>query len=74
MPLDDKTQWTVTLTPAEPAGPAPWKATVRRWLMTAVALLLAYWIGTANTDGTAAQPPAPASTQPSLVTSPRESR
>lgn len=69
MPLDDKpTQWTVTLSPAPPAGPA-WSATARRWLMTALALLAAYWIGTANADGraTPTTPSRPASTQPADV-------
>lgn len=69
MPLPDQpTQWTVTLTPAEPAGPPPLLAKLRRWSMTAVALLLAYWIGTANADGGAVRPPAPASTHPVTVT------
>ncbi|MFD4050170.1 hypothetical protein ACFWSF_32250 [Streptomyces sp. NPDC058611] len=65
MPLPDQpTQWTVTLTPAAPAGPPSLWAKLRRWGMTALALLAAYWIGTANADGTAARPPAPAHTQP----------
>ncbi|MEU3978302.1 hypothetical protein [Streptomyces bacillaris] len=65
----DPTQWTVTLAPAAPAPAGlPLRARARRWALTAVALLAAYWIGTANADGTAARPPAPAHTQPATVT------
>ncbi|MEW2312415.1 hypothetical protein AB0918_27915 [Streptomyces sp. NPDC006864] len=64
----DPTQWTVTLAPAAPA-PArlSLRARARRWALTAVALLAAYWIGTANADGSV-RPPAPAHTQPATVT------
>ncbi|MFH8582547.1 hypothetical protein [Streptomyces zaomyceticus] len=72
MPLPDKpTQWTVTLAPATPAAPAAavWKAKAKRWGLTALALLAAYWLGAANPDGgTAATVPAPAYTQPVTVT------
>ncbi|MFF7954167.1 MULTISPECIES: hypothetical protein [Streptomyces] len=68
---NEPTQWTVTLTPATtataPVG-AALRARARRWGLTALALLAAYWIGTANADGTAARPPAPAYTQPATVT------
>ncbi|MFD9007147.1 hypothetical protein ACFV0T_40540 [Streptomyces sp. NPDC059582] len=66
---NEPTQWTVTLAPAAPASAAPFlRARARRWVLTAVALIAAYWIGTANADGTAARPPAPAYTQPATVT------
>ncbi|MFE6274471.1 hypothetical protein ACFVQ9_37455 [Streptomyces goshikiensis] len=66
---NEPTQWTVTLTPAAPAaaGLTLW-ARARRWALTGAALLAAYLIGTANADGTAATPPAPAYTQPATVT------
>lgn len=65
----DPTQWTVTLAPAAPAPAGlTLRARARRWALTAVALLAAYWIGTANTDGTTPRPPAPAHTQPATVT------
>jgi len=69
----EPTQWTVTFAPAAPT-PAPTpagarlRAKARRWGLTALAVLAAYWIGTANADGTAARPPAPAYTQPAAVT------
>ncbi|MGA5220903.1 hypothetical protein ACPCAE_33205 [Streptomyces cinereoruber] len=66
---NEPTQWTVTLTPAAPAPAGlTLRARARRWGLTALALLAAYWIGTANADGTAARPPAPAYTQPATVT------
>ncbi len=72
MPLSDKpTQWTVTLSPAPTmAGPPLWRTTARRWLLTGLALLAAYWIGTANADGNTgpATSPRPAYTQPATVT------
>jgi hypothetical protein len=65
----EPTQWTVTLAPAQPAPAGPiLKARARRWALTALALLAAYWIGTANADGHTTPPPAPAYTQPATVT------
>ncbi|WP_433860265.1 hypothetical protein [Streptomyces kronopolitis] len=70
MPLPTgPTHWTVTLTPAAPAQAGPTlRARARRWGLTALALLAAYWIGTAQADGTATRPPAPAYTIPATVT------
>ncbi|MEU8967030.1 hypothetical protein AB0C89_35775 [Streptomyces sp. NPDC048491] len=69
MPLPTgPTHWTVTLTPAAPPAGPSLRTRARRWALTAVALLAAYWIGTAQADGSAAPPPAPAHTQPSTVT------
>jgi hypothetical protein len=69
MPLPtEHTHWTVTLTPAAPPAAPSLRARARRWGMTAVALLAAYWIGTAQADGSTAAPPAPAYTQPATVT------
>ncbi|MCL7370430.1 hypothetical protein [Streptomyces ardesiacus] len=66
----EPTQWTVTLAPAGQTVPvgAKLRAKARRWGLTALAVLAAYWIGTARADGTAATPPAPAYTQPATAT------
>ncbi|WP_329405013.1 hypothetical protein [Streptomyces melanogenes] len=61
---NEPTQWTVTLTPAQPAPAGPTlRARARRWGLTALALFAAYLIGTANADDSTASPPAPAYTQ-----------
>ncbi|MFE9241772.1 hypothetical protein [Streptomyces sp. NPDC007007] len=64
----DPTQWTVTLAPAAPVAAPTLRARARRWGLTALALLVAYGIGTANADGTGHRPPAPVHTQPATVT------
>ncbi|MFH9426418.1 hypothetical protein [Streptomyces sp. NPDC017529] len=56
-------RWTFTFTLSAPAlARRTLKAQARRWGLTALALLAAYWLGTANADDTTAhRPPAPAS-------------
>ncbi|MFI5526867.1 hypothetical protein [Streptomyces platensis] len=72
MPLPtEPTQWTVTLTPAPAAASQSLRARARRWGLTAIALLAAYWIGTASAaGGTPPPPPRPAHTQSANVHTP----
>lgn len=66
---DEPLQWTITLLPASPGRTlARLKAKARRWGMAALALLAAYWMGTASSDDTPDRPPAPAYTQPTTIT------
>ncbi|MFB8044156.1 hypothetical protein ACFC8F_23080 [Streptomyces hydrogenans] len=66
---NEPTQWTVTLAPAAPAPAAPTLRTkARRWGLTALAFLCAYWLGAASGDATPTAPPAPARTIPATIT------
>jgi hypothetical protein len=71
---DGKTQWLLTPVKAvaKESG-ATLKAWARRWLLIPLIVVLAYWIGTHNADGTTTGPattPRTAYTQPADVQTP----
>lgn len=70
---DGKTQWLLTPVQAKAKeSGATLKAWARRWLLIPLIVVLAYWVGTHNADGTTgpATTPRTAYTQPADLQAP----